>query len=56
VHIAPGWLGVLLARQACAWGRPNHTLMHRQDVAEVAACAAALAAAGATGRGRAGAG
>jgi transposase len=45
VHIAPGWLRVLLAQQDFACGRPKHTLGHLQDPAEVAACKAELAAA-----------
>ena len=55
VHIAPGWLRVLLKRQDFACGRPKHTLTHLQDQAEVAACAQALAAVGEKGSGRAGA-
>jgi transposase len=55
VRIAPGWLRVRLARQEFACGRPKHTLTHLQDPAEVAACEAALAAAGEKGRGGAGA-
>ena len=48
-RIAPGWLRVLLHRQDFACGRPKHTLAHLQDPAEVAACAAALQAAGEKG-------
>lgn len=49
VRIAPGWLRALLARRRFACGRPKHTLDHLQDPAEVAACEAALAAAGGKG-------
>ena len=55
VRIAPGWLRVLLHRQRFACGRPKHTLAHLQDPAEVAACAAALQAAGEKGAGGPGA-
>jgi transposase len=48
-RIAPGWLRVLLHRQDFACGRPKHPLAHLQDPAEVAACAAALQAAGEKG-------
>ncbi len=51
VQIAPGWLRALLARQGFASGRPKHTLAHLQDPTEVAACEAALAAAGEKGGG-----
>lgn len=51
-RVAPGWLRVLLHRQGFANGRPKHTLRHLQDPAEVAACGAALAAAGGKGGGR----
>lgn len=46
VRIAPSWRRTLPARRRCASGRPKHTLAHLQDPAEVAACAAALAAVG----------
>ena len=49
VRIAPGWLRVLLTRQHFACGRPKHTLAHRQDPDEVAACAKALRVAGEKG-------
>jgi transposase len=49
VRIAPGWLRVLLHRQRFACGRPKHTLEHLQDATEVAACEAALQAAGEKG-------
>ena len=49
VRIAPGWLRVLLHRRRFACGRPKHTLDHLQDPEEVAACAAALQAAGEKG-------
>ena len=55
VGIAPGWLRVLLHRQRFACGRPKHALDHLQDPAEVAACEAALQAAGEKGAGAAGA-
>ena len=55
VRIAPGWLRVLLHRQRFACGRPKHTLDHLQDPEEVAACAAALQAAGEKGAPGAGA-
>jgi transposase len=51
VRIAPGWLRALLARRRFACGRPKHTLGHLQDPDEVAACRAALAAAGGKGGG-----
>ena len=54
-RIAPGWLRVLLHRQHFACGRVKHTLKHLQDPAEVAACEAALQAAGEKGAARAGA-
>jgi transposase len=54
-RIAPGWLRVLLHRQAFACGRAKHTLTHLQDPTEVAACEAALQAAGGKGAGGAGA-
>lgn len=49
VRLAPGWLRVLLHRARFACGRPKHTLEHLQDPEEVAACEAALAAAGEKG-------
>lgn len=52
--VAPGWLRALRARQRVRWGRPTHTLDHRQDPAEVAAGETALAAAEQTGGGGAG--
>jgi len=55
VRIAPGWLRVLLKQQHFVCGRPKHTLGHLQDPAEVAACQAALRAAGEKGAGRTGA-
>jgi transposase len=55
VCIAPGWLRVLLRRQRFACGRPKHALDHLQDPAEVAACEAALRAAGEKGAGAPGA-
>jgi transposase len=55
VRIAPGWLRVLLHRQRFACGRPKHTLAHRQDPDEVAACKERLQAAGEKGGGSAGA-
>jgi transposase len=54
ITIAPGWLRVVLARRAFVCGRPKHTLKHLQDPDEVAACRAALAAAGEKGGRRAG--
>jgi transposase len=45
VRIAPGWLRALLARRRFVCGRPQHTLKHLQDEAEVAACEHQLAAA-----------
>ena len=48
-RIAPGWLRALLARRRFAAGRPKHTLAHLQDPAEVATCAAELAALGEKG-------
>ncbi len=55
VRIAPGWLRVLLHRQRFACGRPKHTLEHRQDAEEVAACQDALRVAGEKGTAGAGA-
>jgi transposase len=55
VHLAPGWLRVLLRRQRFACGRPKHTLGHLQDPKEVAACEHALRAAGGKSGGAAGA-
>lgn len=55
VRIAPGWLRVVLHRQRFACGRPKHILAHLQDPKEVAACEAALQAAGEKGAGPAGA-
>jgi len=55
VHIAPGWLRVLLHQQRFACGRPKHTLTHLQDAGEVAACQDALRGAGEKGGGAAGA-
>lgn len=55
VHIAPGWLRILLHRARFACGRPKHTLEHLQDPDEVAACEAALQAAGEKGGGGPGA-
>lgn len=49
VHLAPGWLRVLLHRQRFACGRLKHTLGHLQDPAEVAACEEALRVAGEKG-------
>jgi transposase len=49
IRLAPGWLRVLLHRQRFACGRAKHTLAHLQDPVEVAACAAALQAAGEKG-------
>lgn len=54
-RIAPGWLRVLLHRERFACGRPKHTLHHRQDPDEVAACIEALQAAGEKGGGHPGA-
>ena len=56
VRVAPGWLRVLLHRARFACGRPKHTLKHRQDPAEVAACEQALQAAGGKGGSPSGAG
>lgn len=53
VHIAPGWLRVLLGQQRFVAGRPKHTLRHLRDAAEVAACEAELTAVGEKGGGRA---
>ena len=50
VHIAPGWLRVLLKQQRFACGRPKHTLTHLQDPEEGAACLTALHLAGEKGR------
>lgn len=55
IRIAPGWLRVLLHRQHFACGRAKHALEHLQDPAEVAACQAALQAAGEKGATGAGA-
>ena len=55
VRIAAGWLRVLLHRERFACGRAKHTLEHLQDPEEVAACEAALRAAGEKGAAGAGA-
>jgi transposase len=52
VHLATGWLRVLLNQRGFVVGRPKHTLKHLQDPAAVTACTAELAAAGGTGRRR----
>ncbi len=55
VHIAPGWLRALLARQRYRTGRPKHTLGHLQDAAAKTACEQELQAVGekgGCGRGR----
>jgi transposase len=49
VRIAPGWLRVLLHQQRFVCGRPKHSLAHRQDPDEVAACQEALRVAGEKG-------
>lgn len=51
VRLTPGWLRVLLHRRRFACGRPKHTLAHLRDADELAACAAALQAAGEKGGG-----
>ena len=51
----PAGCGCCCTQQHFACGRPKHTLAHLQDPAEVAACAAALRAAGEKGAGAAGA-
>jgi transposase len=56
VHIAPGWLRVLLAQHGWVCGRPKHTLKHLQNPAAVAASRAQLEAVGEQGAGGAGAG
>jgi transposase len=56
VRIVPGWVRVLLHRQRFACGRAKHILNHLQDPAEVAACAAAVQAAGEKGGSPSGAG
>lgn len=55
VRLAASWMRTLLKQHNFVRGRPKHTLKHRQDPAEVAACEAALAAGGKNGGGRAGA-
>src|SRR5947209_15297235 len=45
IHIAPGWVRVLLGRLDFLSGRPKHTLHHLQDLDAVAASVAAIAAA-----------
>jgi transposase len=49
VRLAAGWLRAVLARRDFVCGRPKHTLRHRREPAEVAACEAALAAVGENG-------
>jgi transposase len=49
IHIAPGWLRVLLAEQGWMCGRPKHTLKHRQDRAAGAVSRAELEAVGGKG-------
>jgi transposase len=51
VHIASGWIRTLLHQQRFTCGRPKHSLAQLQDPAEVAACEAALQAAGGKGGG-----
>jgi transposase len=53
VHLAPGWLRVVLHQQRFTCGRVKHTLAHLQDPAEVAACQEALRMAGEKGAGAA---
>ena len=53
VEIAPSWVRSLLKQQRFVPGRPKHTLKHRQDPDEVAACEVALAAAEKNRRGAA---
>jgi hypothetical protein len=55
VRIAPGWLRVLLARQHFVCGRPKHSLVHLQDLDDLAACQETLRAVGEKGAGAAGA-
>lgn len=55
VHLAPGWVRVLLGQHGWVCGRPKHTLKHLQDPAAVAASRAELGAVGEQGARRAGA-
>jgi transposase len=55
VRIAPSWLRTLLIRHRFRCGRPKHTLDHLRDADAVAACEAAIAAAGKKGDAGAGA-
>ena len=52
VHIAPGWIRVLLHQADFVRGRPKHTLKHLQDPEAVIASRAELAAAEKNGGGR----
>jgi transposase len=49
VRIAPSWLRTLLIQHRFRCGRPKHTLDHLRDGEAVAACEAAIAAAGKKG-------
>ncbi len=52
-RIAPGWLRVLLHRQRCANGRPQHSVAHLHDAEEVAACEERVRVVGGQGEGAA---
>jgi transposase len=49
IRLSPGWLRVLLAQRDWVSGRPKLSVRHLRNAAEVAACEAALEAAGKNG-------
>jgi hypothetical protein len=49
IRLSPGWLRVLLAQREWVSGRPKLSVRHLRQAAEVAACEAALEAAGEKG-------
>ena len=55
IRLSPGWLRVLLAHHDWVSGRPKLSVRHLRHAAEVAACEAALEAAGENGGRRFGA-
>jgi transposase len=55
IRLSPGWLRVLLAQHEWVSGRPQLSVRHLRQAAEVAACEAALEAAGEKGSRRSGA-
>jgi transposase len=55
IRLSPGWLRVLLAQHEWVSGRPKLSVRHSRQAGEVAACEAALEAAGGKGGRRSGA-